>query len=897
MSVLPPGTRLGPYELATVVGEGGMGAVYRARDTRLDRTVAVKVLLASAAGDPEFRDRFEREARAVSALNHPHICALYDVGRDTPQPASAGAAPIEFLVMEFVDGETLATRLSRGALPLADVLTIGAQIAQALDAAHRQGIVHRDLKPGNVMLTKAGVKLLDFGLAKFGGGAGLPTSHPAAATAFAPQPITARGTILGTLQYMAPEQLEGKDADHRADLFALGAIVYEMATGRRAFEAASSASLISAILEKDPAPMSAAQPLTPPALERLVRACLAKDPADRFQNAHDVLLQLRWIAEGGSQAGIAAPVAARRRHHYRAAVIAAGAFLLSTLALGIVHFTETTAVPDAVRFTIDPPPGTIFTPGAGNEVHQQFALSPDGTRIAFIAGPEGGEPQLWVRRLDSVEPTRLAGTEGSRAPFWSPDGRYIGYFVRETRIDRIDPNGGPPSPICRLMAGGWEASWGPNDTILFANGARQGLMRVSASGGTPTTVTTLDTAARDIFHASPIFLPDGRFIYTVLAYGNPARTGIHLASLDAPGSTLILSEVTNPTLYVANGSMLFSRQGVLMTVGFDLKTGRVSGNPVAVTADPGADTHINYSVSQTGRVAHATGPNAKSQLIWYDRTGARAQPIGPIGKLRDPEFSPDGHYLALSYADRETGLDNIWIADLRRGGVLTRLTSGWAVGPLWSGDSTRLTFGAVPKGTLDIMMQAADGSDLPETVLSTPEWNFPADLTRDGHLVYDAVSPTTGWDIMAMSLTGDRKPIPIVTTPFHTRQAQVSPDGRWIAYRSDESTPPDVYVQPFPTGTRRIRITTGGGRWPRWSRDGRELFYIGGDGALTAVSIEVRDGRLTPSEPRQLFKVPMMELNIWHAPYAVSADGRFLINTSLVKVTEPPIIVVLNWRP
>ena len=891
MAALLPGSRLGPYEIAAAVGEGGMGAVYRARDTRLDRTVAIKVLLASAAADPEFRERFEREARAVSSLNHPHICALYDVGRDRPQ---SDATPIDFLVMEFVDGETLATRLSRGPLPLAEGLTIGGQIAQALDAAHRQGVVHRDLKPGNVMLTRAGVKLLDFGLAKLSGAGALPVSQPAAATAYAPQPITARGTILGTLHYMAPEQLEGKDADARCDVFALGAILYEMATGRRAFDGATSVSVISAILERDPPPMTTTQPLTPPALERLVRACLAKDPADRLQSAHDVGLQLRWIAEGGSQAGVAAPVAARRRTRHRVALLAAAVGFLAALVLGVVHFTETTPAPEVLRFTIAPPPGTRFTPGGDGGIHHQFVLSPDGTRIAFVAGPEGEEPRLWVRRFDAVEATPLAGTEGARHPFWSPDSRYIGYFVRESRLDRVAATGGPPTQICRTI-GVWDATWGPDDTIIFASGARQGLLRVPAGGGTPAPVTTLDTTARDIYHASPTFLPDGRILYLVLAYDNPQRTGIHLATLDAPGSTLVLPEVVSPVVFTGR-SLLFGRAGVLMEVPFDLESGRPIGDPAAVTPDAGGEpTRITFSASGNGRVAHASGPMPTSQLVWHDRSGARGAAIGPTARVRDPEISPDGNSLALAYTDPETGTDNVWIADLGRGGFLTRLTSGWAVNPVWSADSARLAMVAVPKGTADIVMQPADGGGA-ETLISSPEWNFAADLTRTGHLVYDAVSPLTGWDILALPLTGDRTPVPIVTTPFHTWQSQVTGDARWIAYTSDESTPPDVYVQTFPTGAGKIRITTGGGRWPRWSRDGRELYYIAGTGALTVVSITEREGRLTVGPPRDILRVPMMEFNIWHAPYDVSADGRFLINTSLGNVTADPLTVVVNWR-
>jgi Tol biopolymer transport system component len=715
-----------------------MGAVYRARDTRLDRTVAIKVLLAHAAADQEFRERFDREARAVSALNHPHICALYDVGQAKPSPGDETAAAVDFLVMELVEGETLADRIARGALPIAEVLTVGAQIAQALDSAHRRGIIHRDLKPGNVMLTKSGVKLLDFGLAKVTG-VGLASSHPAAATAFASQPMTAKGTILGTLQYMAPEQLHGQDADHRADIFALGAILYEMVTGKRAFEGATSATVISAIVEKEPAPLSSVQPMTPPTLARLIRACLTKDPGDRLQNAYDVLLQLRWIAEGGSDAGIAAPVAARRRFRVRAATIAAAVFGLSTVVLGAMLLLRESPPPEPLRFTVASPEGTAFAPSgnAGNGFGHQFALSPDGTRIAFVAAAAGQEPRLWVRRFDQVESTPLAGTDGAKNPFWSPDSLNIGYVVRDSRLDRIGANGGPSVTICRVP-GMWTASWGADSTILVATAARQGVMKVSAKGGTLTPVTTLDTAARDIFHAQPEFLPDGRFLYSVNAYGNAERTGLYLSRPDGSGNTRILPGVFSPVAYLPSGHLLFVRAGVLMSVGFDLARGVVLGEPVAVTPETGGEPRrLFFSISRDGSLAFASAPEPRSQLVWYDRSGTRGQPLGPAARgVRDPEISPDRRSAALSYVDVEMGIQNIFIADLQRG-VFSRLTTGWAISPLWSPDSTRVAFAAVPTGTLDVVVQSIGGKDASiggkdadRALVTSPDWNLPAAWTR-----------------------------------------------------------------------------------------------------------------------------------------------------------------------
>ena len=561
---LGPGAQLGPYEVLAPLGAGGMGEVYRARDTRLDRTVAVKVLPGHLAANPDLRQRFEREARAVSSLNHPHICALFDVGQQDGT---------DYLVMEYLEGETLADRLGRGPLPTDQVLRNGIEIADALDRAHRQGIVHRDLKPGNVMLTKSGTKLLDFGLAKLQTALPAPAASVLSAMATAHRPLTEAGTVLGTFQYMAPEQLEGKEADARTDLFALGTILYEMATGRKAFSGKSQASLIAAILSADPPPLSSFQPLAPPALERLVKVCLAKDPDDRLQTAHDVMQELKWIVEAGSAAGVPAPVAARRRSRERLAWILAG--LLPLLASGLTHFVTSRQRPpvQATRFQVPAPEGA-------SSVNYQL-LSPDGRHLAFIATVEG-VTSVWVRPLDSLEAHPLRGTEGVAYDYiWSPDSAAVA-FVLKNRLNRLALSGGPSLTICEM--GDLESGdWGRDGTILLSSFQGGAIYRVSASGGTPTAVTTVEKDAAES-HRYPAFLPDGRhFLY--LAQRSPReKSALYVASLDSPEKRLLVPAESQAD-YSPSGHLLFVREGTLMAQPFDARDLRVHGEAVPLTDD------------------------------------------------------------------------------------------------------------------------------------------------------------------------------------------------------------------------------------------------------------------------------------------------------------------------
>ena len=629
---LAAGSRLGPYEVLSPLGAGGMGEVYKARDTRLERTVAIKVLPSHLSSSPEVRQRFEREAKTISQLSHPHICALYDVGNQDG---------VEYLVMEYLEGETLAERLVKGPLPTEQTLRYGIEMADALDKAHRQGIVHRDLKPGNVMLTRSGVKLLDFGLAK----AVHPASSVSAMTSIPTEgpALTAEGTILGTFQYMAPEQLEGREADARSDIFAFGAVLYEMATGQKAFSGRSRASLIGAILKDEPPPISAVQPMTPPALDRVVKTCLAKDPEDRWQTARDLALELKWITEGGSQAGIAAPAPAQRSRERVAWILAAllGIALAVTLPLSILRRPRGASEGRNLKMSILPPEKAAFQPG-------MIAISPDGSRLTFAAASAEGKNLLWIRPLDALEAKPLAGTDGSYLPFWSPDSRLIAFFA-EGKLKKIEASGGPPQSLCDVRSGRG-GTWSREGVIVFAPTPSGGLFRVSAAGGPVTPVTTLDSSRQENSHRWPVFLPDGRhFIYFARSRQKENRA-IYVGSVDSKETRPLMSGNSNvlfapSSAGASEGYLLFEREGFLMARRFDAAALRLEGDPLTVAERVrGSDplTAGNFTVSQTGVLAYGKGTQiGYRQLVWLDRSGKQLGSIGAPGIYLDVNLSPD----------------------------------------------------------------------------------------------------------------------------------------------------------------------------------------------------------------------------------------------------------------
>ena len=631
-----------------------MGEVYRARDTRLDRTVAVKILPSHLSENPEAKQRFDREARTISSLNHPNICTLYDVGHQDG---------VDFLVMEYLEGETLADRLSRGPLPVPQVLKYGIEICDGLEKAHRSGVVHRDLKPGNIMLTKTGAKLMDFGLAKASVASADPISGLTAtmSTPAGSHPLTAQGTVVGTFQYMAPEQVEGKEADARSDIFALGAVLYEMATAKRAFEGKTAASAMAAVLERDPAPISSVQPATPPAFERLVKTCLAKDPDDRWQTAHDVKLQLKQIAEGGSQASATVPAMPQHKHkNVLAWAVAAILGLVAAAALLAAYLANQKQFP-VLRVEINPPDKLQFNLSGDNG--GPAMISPDGRYVVFSANGATGT-QLYMRALDAVSSQPLAGTEGAMFPFWSPDSRSIAFFTSE-KLKRVDVSGGTPITICESVLGRG-GSWSPDGTIVAAISYNTGISRVPANGGTPTALTTVDNVTYSS-HRWPWFLPDGKhFLYMAINHdnANSPNTGVFIASTDGKENRLLFHTLSN-AIY-ASGRLLFQREGSLIAQPFDPSSERFIGEPQTLSENVQYDTSLwraNLSASTNGMLVYASGAASGTQkLAWYDRSGKQLSTVGEPGGFFDLSLSPDEKKLAVT--DLNGSSATIWIHDL-----------------------------------------------------------------------------------------------------------------------------------------------------------------------------------------------------------------------------------------
>jgi len=870
---LSVGTKLGPYEILSPLGAGGMGEVYKAKDSRLDRTVAVKVLPEHLSSSEEMRQRFEREAKAISQLSHPHICALYDVGSQDG---------VEYLVMELLEGETLTTRILKGALPLEQTLSYGMQIADALDKAHRQGIVHRDLKPGNIMLTKSGVKLLDFGLAKAMAPvtqtSGL-TSLPTVAT---PQNLTQTGTILGTFQYMAPEQLEGAEADARSDIFALGAVLFEMATGQKAFHGKSQASLIGSILKEEPPAVSTIAPMTPPALDRVIKTCLAKDPENRFQTAHDVKLQLQWIAEGGSQAGLPAPVVARRKNREKLAWAVAAAAVVAAAALGVGFVRRKPEPRRVVRFEIVAPEGltTIDTP----------RLSPDGRFIAFNATDASGKARVYVRAMNSVAARALEGTEGTTRPFWSPDSRFLGFFA-EGKLKKIEATGGPAQKICDAPSGA-DGSWSPEGVILYDGRSNDPIYRVPAAGGTPVAAVKPEPSRKEATVGWPEFLPDGRHFLYMATGPKPEDNMYRIGTLDSADSKPLAAAQTLVT-YAPPGYLLFVRDKTLVAQPFDSKALKTTGEPVPLAEHIGTDSVglARFSASREGTLAYRTGETG-DRLVWVDRGGREGDTVGDPGEYHNPMLSPMGDRLAFDVNDPRTSKGDIWVRDLKRG-VSSRLTfaNGNAYSPLWSSDGRTIFF----TRELDLFEKAADGQGEEKLLLKSDELQIATDVSRDGRfLVFMSQSKETGWDLWSLPLSGDRKPAVFLKTPFREGLGTLSPDGRYLAYNSNESGRPEVYVQSFPGPGGKWQISTQGGAEAHWRADGKELYYRAPDQKFMAVEIQTA-GSFNAGVPQVLFP-GRFEPSTARNRYVPAADGkRFLTVAPLGRDAMTPTTVVLNW--
>lgn len=878
---LPAGTKLGPYEVLSLLGAGGMGEVYRARDTRLDRTVAVKILRSGLTTTSDLRARFEREARAISHLTHPNICALYDVGNQD------GA---EYLVMEYVEGETLADKIARGPLPLSLVLRYGAQIAEALHHAHRGGIAHRDLKPGNVMITSSGAKLLDFGLAKFVVEPAHVFSDQSAPETV--RPLTSEGTIVGTYQYMSPEQLHGTAADHRSDIFSLGIVLYEMTAGQRPFPATSPASLIAAILSADPIPLRSLQPAAPPALERIILTALEKNPEERWQTAQDVARQLRWLAESSpsmealsASASASVPAAARRRLFHPALTVAAAVAAALLTYAGMKFLSPSHAPATLAHLQFVPPDGLTV---AESPESPNFALSPDGKALCFV-GSERGMRALYLRGLDSTAIRRLEGTENAFAPFWSSDGRWVAYSAGGKLWKTAAAGGGVPQPLCDTgfgVAGSWNG-----DTIRFADrsGGRKEIYRVAGSGGTPVQVNPLN--ANEWRHNWPLLLPDGRhYLYQAAMWGSMERQ-LRFSTLEGAQSTVLLRNVSQVAL-LSDDRLAYVRDGKLMAQRFDADQGTVLGEPALIAEDISyfyLSARAQFSAAN-GVVVYRTDKST-GRLTLMDRSGKKIRTIDDTALFYDVALSRDGKRAAATIMNRAIGMGDIWIYDLARG-VKDRFTSepSFELHPVWAPDGRSIVYSDAPGSVLPHVVRRSLASATSENLMPPGPFQFAGSFTSDSAaLFYQRVSDKTKEDVLRYDMkTGASAPV--LATVADEGDPQVSPDGKWLAFTSDASGSGDVYlVSTSASHAERIRISPNGGSNPRWRGDGGELFYL---------SNENRIMHATPKTAGDWSNVTAEEL--FAAPpgcgmFAVSPDGQsFLIKETTLNPSDAFFNVVLG---
>ena len=875
------GQQVGPYLIQGLLDAGGMGEVYRSRDTKLGRDVAIKILPRLFTSDPDRLARFEREARVLASLNHPHIGAIYGL---------EDADGVRALVLELVDGETLADRIARGALSLKDALAIARQMADALDAAHEKGIVHRDLKPSNVALTRDGtVKVLDFGLAKANASDSAPRDSQAPPMTIG---ATREGVGLGTAAYMSPEQARGQTVDKRTDIWAFGCVLYEMLTGHIAFPGKTIPDTLAGVLEREPN-WALLPGTTPPAIRRLLERCLDKDSKRRVRDIGDAVIELTDAITSPAK------VTELRKPVPRWIWGLASGFVVVGLALGwtIAHLRQPPVVEDrAVRLTLNPPAGTEFGIDTG------AAISPDGGTLAFVTGSSGGSTKLWVRPLESLSARQLPATDGATFPFWSPDGRSLGFFAAG-KLKRIEVAGGLPTTICDVGSGRG-GTWNEDGVILF-NSVNDGpLLRVPATGGPPVPFTKVDTARDENSHRWPQFLPGGRrflyFVRTVLV----ENYGVYLGSLDQPQEKIrLLSSPTN-AVYAPDRSKLFGhlllvRDGTLMAQPFDVGQGQTTGESVVVAEGVAFGTASRLgaaSASNDGTLVYAGAAIRHDQLTWYDREGKKLGTAGEPDQYEGIRISPDGKRVAF---DRR---GDVWQLEFARG-IPMRVAVGGD--PLWSPNSQRIAYwNGLP---MHLSSRSLNGTGAEQRLIESHDSLRTQDWSHDGRfLLYlvnsNDLSLNTQFDLWVLPMTGDSKPVPFLSTPFREGRGQFSPDGKWVAYTSDESGRNEVYVQSFPAGGSKWQISSKGGDWVRWRKDTKEIFYVAPDRKVMSVAPQTLSGSLEFGIPRALFTIPVAlgtagDIAPYTYSYDVTPDGqRFLALAATADAESPPMTVILNWQ-
>ena len=867
---VPVGHALGPYTVLATLGVGGMGEVYLAEDTRLGRKVALKLLPALLTYDRDCLRRFEQEARAASALNHPHILTIYEIGQ---------VDGMHFIATEFIDGETLRQQMAGHMVPIGDVLTVAEQVAAALAAAHAAGIVHRDIKPENIMVRRDGyVKVVDFGLAK------LTTPQMDGTPAPALRPVkteTHPGVVLGTVRYMSPEQARGLQVDARTDLWSLGVVLYEMLTGRVPFEGPTPSDVLATILEREPPPVSHYAGEVPEALAWVVTKALTKDREERYQTAREMLADVRRLRQrlqtaAALERSVAPPADS-------GAIVAASRPAASTS----TRFTI--ALPENVRLT------GFRTP----------VISPDGRYLVFSGlRPEGDPALLWLRPLDSLDAQPLRGTEGAISPFWSPDSRFIGFFDDKT-LKTVTISGWPVHTLASVVLSHRGGTWNRNGVILFAPSNLEGLSCVPASGGKVTPVTTLDASRQEIRHMYPSFLPNGHHFIYLVESAQREHTGIYVSSLDSQKTKWVLG-IRGRTVYAPPGYLLFTRQRTLMAQPFDMHMLQVMGEPFPIAERVGHTLRPQeslFSVSETGTLAYQDVASEHRQLVWFDRGGKQLGLVGQAGIQSSVSLSPDEKRVAVVRDDLQTGNRDIWLVELARGTSL-RLTSdeAWDWYPVWSPDGSQIVFTSSREGVHNLYHKPASGTGSAAALFRSMDWKYPMDWSADGRfIVYQVVAPKTFSDLWVLPLFGERKPFPFLQTEFSEEHPQFSPDGRWLAYTSNESGKPEIYVQSFPASSGKWEVSTHGGSHPRWRGDGKELFYLDVHGKkLMAVTVKGDTHTFEVDVPVALFDVnvgrsrPGLFAGMYQ--YDVTADGqRFLVNTLVEEPPVPPITVMLNW--